>query len=443
MTTSYSILGHSPPWAAQFSPSVIPPEYFIPQVKMGFRLARKRVTRFVDTAMPVDQSNPVIRWRFPNAAASLIDLRTAVVWITMTVNCTGGTACASNLIWNMFERVRLDQANNYIEDRRYFRDWETLQYWLLTFPEQQTTQGSALYGYGNIVSRQNKSGGWTYALPVPFASMCRTVLPFFQNSGQGVVPSGMSDITLQWEIGAPATWIEVTAGATNPVYQIQSMSIEYDEMILEANLASFVSKWFGAAGWKPQIPFRSHWTGVWPLNASTDQDIQIDSKYQSIAAIYAVIRDSSTLSTPTQLNKYETFLGPAATNLISWQWEINGVLWPDKIVTCNNTNNVSSYVHYLIAHNQFHSRRVNEQVTPIDIGAFNNDKFVIVYNGNPHPFNPNLMTPTSTWRANNYVHLRLQFSAAPPAGLQVVYHVIYWKLWNYNSSGSTAMVVEV
>jgi len=443
MSNSYGILGFSSNWASQYSPSIIPPEYFIPAIRMGFRLARKRVKRFVDTSMPVDQTNPIIRWRIPNASASVIDLRTAVVWITLNVSCTGGTAAPSNLIWNMFERVRLDQANNYIEDRRYFNFWETLQYWLQTFPEQQYTQGDALYGFDPLATRQVKGVGWKYALPMPFASLTRTVLPFFQQSGSGVIPVGMQDITFQWEIANPATWVETTVGATLPTFQVTSMEIEYDEIILDANLASFVGKWFTAAGVSPQIPFKTHWTNIQPLTQAVEQDILIDCKVQSIHSIIAIIRRSDTLLSTTTYNKLETFLGPAYTNLSTYQWEVNGTLWPDKVINTGGYLTTEAYVHYLMTHNMFHSRRINEQVTPIDFTAFQNDKFVMCFNGNPHPFNPNLMTPTSTALANNQIHIRMQFSAPPPANLQILTHVIHWKLWNYNSRGSNKMIVEV
>jgi len=444
MASGYGILGFSSSWAENSGPSVIPPEYFVPHHRTGFRVTRKRVKRFVDTNMPVDPTNPIIRWRVPNASASVIDFRQAVVWITLNVGCTGGNAAPCNLIWNMFERVRLDQANNYIEDRRYFNFEETMRYWMTTMPEQQLTQGVALYGFGSLAQRQIKAGGWKYALPIPFACLTRTVLPFFAATSTGLAPSGMQDITFQWEIAPPNTWVETTVGALNPTWTITSMEIEYDELILESgNLRSFVSNWFSTAGNPPQIMFKSHWSLILPLTTAVEQDLPIDCKFQSIITVNAIIRPANTLTSTTTYNKLETFMGPAVTNLITYQWEVNGTLWPDKPINTGGAQTTEAYVHYLMANHMFHSRRINEQVTPIDFNAFQNDKFIMIFNGNPHPFNPNLITPTATHLANNQLHLKLQFNPAPPANLQLVFHIQHWKVWNYNSRGTNRMIVEV
>lgn len=447
MSSNYGILGYPSNWSlTKAGIASIPPDYFLPAVRQGFRLTRKNIKRDVDTAMPIDPTQPIVRWKIPNNSATILDFRRAVVYVTFSAAVNApATVAPSNLAWNIFDRCRLEQAGNYVEDRRYFNLQETLLYTLQTHIQQQLTTGVELYGAGSLTTRQGRSVGFKYALPIPFSSLTKAVIPFFQmaRNGAGVMPMAGQDIILQWELAQPAAFLEVTGGpATGLTWQVQKMEIEYDECTIEGGPMTFVGKWFEMAGRCPQILFKSMWTNFYPLSIATEQDIQVDLKLQSIIAIMAVIRDGTNTQNPLILDKFETYLSKATTNLLEFQWEVNGVLWPDRPINLLDTNQVEAYVKYQDTFQMFHSRRVNEEVTPITAGAWATDKFVMCFDGNVHPFAMNMLSPISTSSGTSWIHLRLKFSAPPPPGLQIVFHALHHKIWNYNCSGATGAIVE-
>jgi hypothetical protein len=445
MASAYGILGYPSDWSLNYGSAGIPPDYFLPAITPGFRVTRRRIKRDVDTTMPTDYSQPIVRWKIPSASATILDFRRAVVYVTISASATGGAAWLSNLAWNIFERCRLEQAGNYVEDRRYFNLQETIEYMMKTHLLQKLTTGVHLYGYGDIATRTAHAGGWRYALPIPFSCLTKAVLPFFQlsNDGMGIQPMNQQDLILQWELSPPTNVVEVAAGATVPYYQITKMEVEYDEITLEGGPAPFVSKWFMAANKMPQVLFRSYLTNIYQLSTGTEQDILIDLKVQSLISLWVVFRSGTTVTTPTVYDKFETFPGPNIIPLLSFQWEVNGVLWPDKIIQLTSpTNNPDTFVVYEQTMQIFHSRRVNEEVTPITYDQWLNDKFVMMFDANMHPFSMNLLSPLSTQKGNTQIHLRLQFTAAPPANLTLVVHALHHKIWNYNTYANKGLIVE-
>jgi hypothetical protein len=307
------------------------------------------------------------------------------------------------------------------------------------------TTGVNLYGYGDQTTRLARSGGWYYALPMPFTSLTKSVLPFFQlaKDGNGIMPMNQQDLILQWELANPMNVVETSTGATVPYYQVTKMEVEYDEISFEGGPGPFVTKWFQSANKCPQILFKSTWSNIYPMSQGTDQDILIDLKVQSLFSIWAVFRFGNTITSTTTYDKFETFPGPNVIPLQSYQWEINGVLWPDKIIQLHSPiNNPDTYVIYEETMQIFHSRRVNESVTPITYDQWINDKFVMMFDGNMHPFSQNLLSPLSTQKGNTQIHLRLQFTSAPPANMQLFVHANHHKIWNYNCYAAKGLIVE-
>jgi len=254
------------------------------------------------------------------------------------------------------------------------------------------------------------------------------------------------DLILQWEVAAPNTWIET--GSSSPLtvltYSITKMEVEYDEISLDGGPAPFVQRWFETANKCPQVLFKSWLTNIYPLSQSTQQDVLIDLKVQSLITLFATVRNGSTLNTTTTYDKFETFYGPgnSAFPLTNYQWEVNGVLWPDKLIYTDNASLVEPYTYFQRALQIYHSRRINEEVTPITYDEFLNSKFVMIFDGNPHPFSMNLLSPLSTQKGNTQIHLRMQFSTPPAANLQLVVHAVHHKIWNYNCYAAKGLIVE-
>src|SRR5689334_1412470 len=126
--TNIGILGNPSTWAIN-SKSFIPPEYKLPIPPNGFRIVRRILRRQVDTTVPITINNSEIRWKIPSSSVITLDFRRAAVYITVSVEVDAPkNARISNFAWNMFNRFRLEQHGQYIEDRQYWNLQETFNF---------------------------------------------------------------------------------------------------------------------------------------------------------------------------------------------------------------------------------------------------------------------------------------------------------------------------
>lgn len=195
-----------------------PPENYLTEPQNGIRILRKWVKRDITTAMPVTNQNPILRWNIPNEGVRIYDFRRACVYIWISFNITippGSNPTLkvrpSALMWNIVDRFRLEQAGQYIEDRRYYGFQETLNYRVATHLAQQSTTGEALFGDGARPIREYKSANgsvWKYALPIPTTALTKAILPWYcvgRDGRAGAVP----EVWLQWELTQPNNFLEV------------------------------------------------------------------------------------------------------------------------------------------------------------------------------------------------------------------------------------------
>lgn len=450
MSVNGQILGNASAWAKMVYR--IGDDNILPVPKYGARMVRKKVRRDVDTAMPVLPGNPLVRWKVPSNHNVTYDFRRGKVYIRLTVTAVGGgwIPAASALAWNIFERFRLEQGGQYVEDRRFFNLQETLVYKIQTHQNQQSTTGVGLYGDGSLVLRQGQTVDYVYCLPIPSTGLTKSIYPWYQSSkgmSNGLVTSiALPDTYLQWELARPEAFVEVSGGA-GPVtvsWSLNRMEIEYEEIYLEAGNGPLIAKWLYAEGSTekgyPNVWYRTFLTNNYPLSVATEQTVFIDLRLSSIICLYVTFRFAANVNDPTVLNKHSTYLGPATTNLIEYQWEVNSCLWPDKPVGVIGPHYTEAYAMFLEAWQMYHSRGIQQEVTPITKTQFITDKFVLAFDGNAQPFASLMLNPLSTTLTNSQIQLKMKFNPAPPPGLEVIVHGYHWRRWLFGAKGGVSVV---
>lgn len=443
--TNIGILGNPSTWAVN-SKAFIPNEYKLPLPPHGVRIVRRILRRQVDTTVPININNSEIRWKIPSSSVVSLDFRRTACYITVRVAVDAPhSARLANFAWNMFNRFRLEQHGQYIEDRQYWNLQETFNFWCKALPNQFTTVAEGLYGYGSAANRNAKSGGWEYALPIPTDVLAKTIFPWFQliKGNNGFVSSTLPDVYMIWNVAPPAEWIEAygAAGpATGLSYEITKFEIEYEEITVESgNTGKFLEFWHNDISVIPRIFWETHLTNIYPLTTGIEQFVTIDVRVKSIQYIAVTVRDSTKTQDPFTYDKFETWIGPDSGSfpLLEYQWELNNNQWPDRPISLADPGNVQTYKKFLELFGNYYSRGVHMDVTSIGPIQHSTDKFVMAYDANQYPFSGKMIGPVSTERSSKYVTLRLKFSAAPAAGLELVCHTLYWRRWMFAAPSGT------
>jgi hypothetical protein len=447
MSVNGQLLGNPGYWAGALYK--IGDDTILPVPMYGARLIRKIVRRDVDTAMPVLPGNPLIRWKVPSNSNIIYDFRRAKVLIRFTVTTNSGTVAPSALAWNIVDRFRLEQGGQYVEDRRYFNLQETLNYVVQTHQMQQITTGVGLYGDGSLALRQGQAVDYLYCLPLPTTGLTKAIYPWFQatKSDKGIITSTMlPDTFLQWELCKPEAFVEIVGGAGpyTPSYSINRMEIEYEELYLEGSNMPLIKNWLQMPGSTakgfPSIWYRTYQTNNYPITTSLEQTLFIDVRLTSIISLYVTFRYIADINNPLILNKHQTWLGPAVTNMTEYQWEVNSCLWPDKPVSTADAGKTDAYAYFLESWQFFHSRGIQNECTAITKAEFIQDKFVLAFDGNSQPFTALILNPLSTSLTNSQIQLKMKFNPAPPAGVEVLVHTYHWRRWNFGSKGAVPVV---
>lgn len=455
--SNVNILGYSPTWGSADVTSVIPWAYLMKNPTPAMRAARRLVLQPVSTQMPVTYAQPKIQWTVPSNSSTILDFSRGGVKITFNCTVSGGSPAwsvrPSNLVWNICDNFRLFQGGQFVEERRYFGQEETLTYVTQTHRIQELTTAVELWGAGDRATRNARHTGganYTYFLPIPTSSIVKTVLPWFQmmKSGTGYSPSALPDTMFEWNLASPEQFLEIYGGTgsySNLQYQITEMYVFYEEIYMnETVMKNFLMSWAQSfTSIYPSIFYRTFYTNTYQiLGGATYQTIQMDFKFSSFIAIYCHIRSSEAATDPTALDKFEYYVGTNVMPISQYQWRINDQLWPDQPIAVNSDGNaVEAYRIYQVAFNMFHSRGIHEEVTPIGQDSFQNDKFVLVLDLNQHPFSDNTLNPVATSNSNSYISLYLWFSSAPPSGYELVSSAYYWRIWNFGAKGINVSMV--
>jgi hypothetical protein len=437
MASTRNTLGYPAPWQKFHGPPVVPQDYMLPPIKAGMRAIRTEITKPADTNMPVYSTDtPDIIWKIPSTQRAFLDFRRSTIHATITVSGNAGTWAPSNYIWNCIDRVQVVQGGKLLEDRRYYGLQETLMHVYGSKWGVLSTVAPALWGYGNQTLRTAHATSWKYQIPFTCESLTKGLMPWFKTDATGSFIGPIPEVEITWSIAPASLWIEaVTGGGTTPTWTINRWDISYEEISFEVGWAGFLKEWKTFAGPVAQVLFQTVITRIFDLTTSTEQNIQIDHRAQSIIGVMATFRYAGQTNNVNVVNKFETYLGPATTNLDSYQWEINNADWPMNYIYVTDTYCTEAQVWLLRFLEQYHSRAVMDDpwtISPID---FATNKFCMVLDAKAHPFNTHLLNPVSTAGSNTNIVLKMRFNTTTgaAAGLQVVTHVFYHTIWNYSN----------
>jgi hypothetical protein len=453
MSVNGQLLGYESKWSSGMG-TIIPDEYSLPHPQNPIRIVRKIVKRDVDTSMPVNPQNPIIRWKVAGNNSTVLDFRRAKLYVSFQVSVDAPwLARPSSLAWNIVDRFRLEQGGQYIEDRRFFNLQESLVYCTQTHINQQITTGVALYGDGSAARRNLRAAGWKYCLPLPTTALTKGIYPWFAvvNRGNGAyATSSLPDTYLQWEFAKPEAFVEVYgAPAGTPItglsWLITRMEIEYEELYADGGNERLLKNWVSSAlslsrGTYPRFWYRGFVTNTYPITVNTEQSILIDMKFSSIISIFVTFRYTNQINDPTVYSKFTKYLSKSDFNMIEYQWEVNTCLWPDKPVSLVDPAIVEGYAKYLEAFQMYHARGIQQEVTPITSDAFLNDKYIAVFDGNQHPFSSLCLNPVSTAYSGSNIQFKVKFADPPPVGLEAVIHIYHWRCWNFGAKGDVPII---
>lgn len=431
----------------------VPPEYYLNTPKNGARILRTWRKRDITTSMPVTDNNPILRWNIPNEGVKILDFRRATVYFYFSAHIVSSNPTLkvrpSALMWNLVDRFRLEQAGQYVEDRRYYGFQETLSYRVATHIAQQSTTGEALFGDGPRGLRQFKTNNnkvWKYALPIPSTALTKCIMPWYCVGRDGRA-TAVPEVWLQWELTSPNNFLEAygdfSQGTSYQLsYTITRCVVEYEEIFGDGGNNTIITNWTNLPSAFPPIYYRSFLTNKYPLSTSLDQTINIEFKLSSIIAIYVTFHIDGDLSDPSKYDRFETYLGKGDLPLLNYQFDINGCLWPDQPVEMNDDAWVSGYLMYQRAFQMYHSRIVQQEVTPIDAAEFTSNKFILVLDCNEHPMSSNIINPVSTRSSTQNIQLKLAFTAAPSTNIICLAHVYHWRVWNFGANGGVPLVEQ-
>lgn len=426
----------------------LPPEYTLPMPKNGARIMRRWIKRDVTTAMPITSKNPIIRWNVPNDGVKILDFRRATVLFDVAFSVNAPYIVRpSALMWNIIERFRLEQAGQYVEDRRYYGFQETMNYRICTHLNQQITTGEAFYGDGDRNVRELKHLGgasWRYALPIPSTALTKCIMPWYR-VGKAGMAGAIPEVWLQWELASPASFLEVVTPPGLPVnitqldYTITRVQIQYEEVFGDGGNNVILSNWNPSPSMFPRIYYRSFLSNQYALSTALQQTIPIEFKLSSIICIYITFHISNNLTNPLINDKFEEYLGIDDLPLDNYQFDMNGCLWPDQPVNMTDRGWVEAYLMYQRAFQMYHARVIQQEVTPISLDEYRTNKFVLVLDCNEHPLSNNIINPVSTRNSTQNIQLKLSFTAPPTAGIICLAHMYHWRAWNYGATGNVPL----
>lgn len=448
MSSNGIVSKHQYKTAMQSGPLVAPKELLSHKYKsIAAPVGRNPVFTPVDTRMPVSESNPIIEIKLGNSPHQWIDFNRGCILVKVSLTRTAGTYIRpSNLIANMIEKFELIDGNTLVEDYPKYGEKYTLDYLLNRKLNASQTSGISYYGEAAPATRSLRhatSAAYEYKLPITSDILSKLhAFPNFEPFAKG-----SDQITLRWHIAKAAQWIESDAGAANISWSITQFDLYKDHVDMEDSGKYIKMLMDSSSSLSGSLKYS--WVNddvtIHPLTNAQSQSIVIEQKKSSIQGMLVTVRQSADVFNPAVDDKFETWYGPnhpsAAFPLISYQWRHDTKAWPDRPVRTQGPNCVEGY-WWLQKWMDHESGTGNlQEVFDLSGETFSEDKFVMVLDARAWPqLRGEVYNNVSTLKSNNALHLNLEFSAPPAAGLQLVVHTFHDKDWFFGYPGGGKVV---
>lgn len=362
------------------------------------------------------------------------DWRTSFLSFDVTITVTGGTykrLCQLGGA-SMINRMRVF-SNGFEETIEYYNRIINLIYQADVDGDVKATIGQDLLGYGTQADRNAEGAvvGSTVVVPVAFGIF-----------NQGVLPLECLNKGGEWNVEFyldNALYFVETDG-TNPVVSITNIRWDYDYVYsldgtYEARVAADVRSGRLQFGYGCYACFQN------PV-LNTINDIQIPWRGNALTKIENILVDQSTIANPAVNDKFitwpKTLSGGAS--VLEYQIQLKDGLWlPVEPIRCDQDAE-RAFITYLKSRGFWANDAVAQWRSPIDVGAFNDDSFIMVNNLNSIPqeayARDYYFNNLSTMKQSQNTVFRLTLTAVPPAQTVLYSFVNYGTLLDVDSDGN-------
>lgn len=375
-----------------------------------------KVSRYPRLLQPLDQTysfpvgNGIVRIRLPNDGA--YDFRWSMFLVDLTItNTPAGIApylALMNGAWNIFDRFRLLQQGNVIQERNDYAKCYNLVFILQSDPQYVSAVGQ-LFGIDILANRIiNATGVTTYSIPIDTGILTQGIIPFN-------VLNGAIDVELYMSLPNDS----LDTNGTNNLTTLQNIQWFVERIAgaeYETKLATIYQSGLNIA-FKEMILFQN------PI-IQVVHDLKIGVRRASIDYILSYFTNNDTLrnmdvNTTGFQNRQWNW---QKLQLLNYQFRINGMVFPDQAVDC--TNNATRAYHMLL--NLTKSWRLDalSNETPnITPDAFNGDgnlnaQFLVIgdfRSNNEIPYTQqNIINLLGTEASSQDVQLNIRLNALPP-----------------------------
>ncbi len=431
----------------QVGPVVAPKELVNSHIKqVAAPAGRHPVYTPVDTRMPVTEQNPIIEIKLGNSMHQWIDFFRGAIYIKVSLTGSGGGGTyirPSNLIANMIERFELIDGNTQVEDYQHYGEKYTLDYHLKKKKNASNTSGFAFYGEGSQADRNARhatSASFEYKLPITSDILSKVhAFPNFEPFAQG-----NDQLIMRWYIAKGSAWIETNY--TTYSWTVTQWDIYRDHLDLDDS-KRFQDALLSASTVPGSLKYSWLNDDVFYRNLETTskQTISLEIKKSSLQAILVTVRKAADVNNPLINDKFETWYGPQHPSgsfpLLNYQWRLDTRSWPDRPIQTDGPYAIHAYQWLLAYKNQDNGVGNLEETFDITPTDFATNSFVMVFDARVWPqLKTEVFNNVSTLKSNNSIHLELEFSTPPPAGMQLVIHTIHDKNWYFGFAGGGKVV---
>lgn len=395
---------------------VVPNSLKFTSTKQGIAARRVPVKIRAEQQTYSSNNNRLVKIIFPNK--SLYDTRNGYLTFDVAIATTGGTYKRIHSgIFSVFNRLRMMAGAAEVEDLRdYNRIYSAL--WEMINPSDVTSNiGTELMGFGTQAQR-NALGAATTSFACPIFSGClNTELLPVENIQAGLT------LELYLEDGTAC----VETDGTNPIITISNIIFHMEKLEVDEQYRNYIKNYVNTNGMV--IGFHTWERLINSLTTGSRHDLNMNIKNSSINGILNFIINSANLNDTTVNDKFLNWTSsPGGTEeLTESSCQINGTMFPEEPIDCSSVMKVEPFQMYCRWIMKWKLNGFLSIAPPINIEAFNDNRFVQIDDFEAYPEEMDLINPFTTLGNNGALIKKIRFSGAIPSGWQLDSWVEYFR----------------
>lgn len=397
-----------------------------------------KVSRYPRLFQPIDQTyafpvgNGIVRTRLPNDGA--YDFRRSMFLVDLTVSVTpagvGPYLAFMNGAWNVFDRFRLLQQGNVIQERNDYAKCYNLVFLLQSDPTF-ISQIGPLLGIDILANRiTNAATTSTYSIPIDTGILVSGIVPMNVLNGA---------IDTEFYMSRPSDCLDTNG--TNG--QITLSNIQwFVERVAGAEYESrLMAMWQSGI----RIAFKEWLLFQNPI-LQVAQDLKIGIRRASVDYILSYFTNNDMLMNtdvvttgfPNRQWNWQKL------NLLNYQFRINGMVFPDQAVDCTN-NALRAYHMLLNLTNSWELDGLSYDTPNISLDAFNgtdstHGQFLTIGDFRSNPAieygKQNVVNLFGTQAASQDPQLNVRLGTTPPTSTTMFHFARYTVIATVKRDGS-------